>query len=115
MEGANLQGWSAERYFSGGGPDLVSEAAQLSGGTLAHDKASYRAHVLKYSRDFSRPCRNLTFGSQPSNSFALVMSGRRRVGSSSGSGREMISLAAPVTDRTSRAHSRIVHSSGLPM
>src|SRR5713226_1920374 len=35
MEGPGLQGWAAEKYFGCGGPDVVSEAAQLSGSALA--------------------------------------------------------------------------------
>ena len=54
-------------------------------------------------------------GSQPSRVRARVMSGRRRMGSSWGSGLKTISDFEPVTARTSWAHSRMVHSTGLPM
>ena len=49
-------------------------------------------------------------GSQPSSSRALVMSGWRCVGSSTGRGSNTISLDDPVTSMASSASSRIVNS-----
>ena len=72
-------------------------------------------HALKYSSDFASPSRSGILGSQPSNFFALVMSGRRRAGSSCGSGSNTISDFDPVTPSTSCAHSIIVNSPGFPM
>ena len=54
-------------------------------------------------------------GSQPSAFRASVMSGRRRVGSSAGSGRCTIGEDEPSSATTVRASSSTVYSSGLPM
>src|SRR5579859_4213849 len=63
----------------------------------------------------SRPSRRGTWGFQPSNVAARVMSGLRCTGSSSGSGTKASSEDDPVTSRTSSASSSIVNSAGLPM
>lgn len=47
----------------------------------------FLAHDLKYAIVFARPSCNGTFGSQPRSSFASVISGLRRLGSSDGMGR----------------------------
>jgi TolB-like protein len=49
--------------------------------------AGYVTRVLKYSIDFLSPSSSPTVGSQPSSVRARVMSGRRCLGSSTGSGR----------------------------
>src|SRR6266550_7449171 len=75
----------------------------------------FSTQLRKYSSDNSKPSRGLTFGCQPSRFLALRISGRRRVGSSWGSGLKEMLLLTPVTFNISAAHSRIVHSSGLPI
>jgi hypothetical protein len=56
-----------------------------------------------------------TFGLQPSCSFAFLMSGRRRCGSSTGRGSFMIFDDDAVSSITSSASSIIVNSAGLPI
>src|SRR3984957_21090954 len=55
-----------------------------------------------------------TSGSQPRRSWALVMTGRRRVGSSTGSGRYSMGEDDPVIWSTIFANSPTVNSSGFP-
>ena len=60
----------------------------------------YVALLRKNSSDFFSPSFSPTRGSHPSSVRALVMSGRRRVGSSTGSSTKRISLFEPVTSST---------------
>jgi hypothetical protein len=69
----------------------------------------------KYAAVRRSPSTRGTSGRQPSRSLANVRSGRRWVGSSTGSGSNRISDAEPVTSRTSRARSSTGYSSELPM
>ena len=62
-----------------------------------------------------RPSSNEVRGCQSSNAPALVMSGLRCVGSSTGSGSLTISELEPVTSTASSASSRTVYSDGFPM
>src|ERR1035437_4564738 len=71
--------------------------------------------LRKKSSDLASPSCKVTRGSQPNNTRAFVMSGQRRLGSSSGRARKRSSLFDSVTSRTACAHSRIVNSFGLPM
>ena len=61
-----------------------------------------------------RPWSKETTGSQPSSWRALVMSGRRRGGSSCGSSSKRMRLEEPVSAMTRRAQSSTVFSAGLP-
>ncbi len=60
------------------------------------------------------PSRRPTFGSHPSSACARVMSGRRRCGSSAGSGRYTTGRSEPVSSSTKCASCSIVNSIGLP-
>ena len=68
----------------------------------------------KKSTVWARPSRSGIVGSQPSVALARVMSGRRRTGSSCGSGWKTISDVEPASSLTIVASSRIVNSPGLP-
>ena len=58
------------------------------------------SNVSKYSMVRTRPSSRDTLGSQPSLSFASLISGRRCMGSSTGSGRESIFDFEPVNSIT---------------
>src|SRR5919108_2897201 len=68
----------------------------------------------KYSRVFASPSSSPTSGCQPSNCFALVMSGRRCFGSSAGSSRCSMPLFDPASLMIVLASSSTVTSCGLP-
>src|SRR5262249_18432940 len=69
---------------------------------------------LKYSIVRPRPSSRSTLGDQPKSCFARVISGQRRVGSSSRAGRLVIFDFEPVSRITASANSRIVRSLGFP-
>src|SRR5690348_11224295 len=115
MEGTGLQERLPERHGGSLSVDLVPDAATLPEVTRLPARFYFAAKATlarKYSSESSSPWRREIFGSQPSRVRARVMSGRRRAGSSGGSGMRTISEREPVTARTSRAHSTMVHSSG---
>ena len=62
-----------------------------------------------------RPSSSATSGCQPSSRRAVAMSGRRRTGSSAGSGRKLSVERLPVSCSTRSASSSTVCSCGLPM
>src|SRR5262249_23505384 len=73
-----------------------------------------RKKPSKYSITLVNPWRSGSLGTHPSNSSALLMSGRRCFGSSVGSGRWTIFDEDPARPMVISASSLIVNSTGFP-
>src|SRR4051812_48996329 len=100
-------------------PSLRGSGRQRNTGSRAHRASHNTCKPVRgprtssdsiYAMVASRPSSKLTCGFHPRSSLARVMSGRRRVGSSAGSGRFSILDREPVSATTRSARPRMVSS-----